>query len=73
MLEGLRVAPVIPSAWEVFEAVRSYRGVRYEISVKREGTGNEVTLTVDGKPIEGTIIPLPGNEVKTVKVKVILR
>jgi cellobiose phosphorylase len=72
-LEGLQVAPVIPSAWEGFAAVRSYRGVRYEISVKREGTGNTVTLTVDGKSIEGTVIPLPNKDVEAVNVKATIR
>ncbi|HEX5809060.1 MAG TPA: hypothetical protein VFY25_10375, partial [Anaerolineales bacterium] len=71
--EGLEVKPVIPSAWNGFEAVRSFRGVRYEISVEREGPGNEVSLEVDGKPIEGTLIPLPGEDIKTVKVRAVVR
>jgi cellobiose phosphorylase len=71
--DGLQVTPVIPSAWDGFEAVRSFRGARYEISVKREGTGNKVSLEVDGKPIEGTVIPLPSKSTKTVKVKVVIR
>ena len=72
-LDGLLVKPVIPSAWEGFEAVRDFRGVRYEISVKREGSGNRVSLEVDGKSIEGTIIPLPDHTVKQVKVKAVIR
>jgi len=68
-LDGLQVKPVIPSDWNGFEAVRNYRGVRYEISIKREGTGNRVTLDVDGKSIEGNIVPLPRGGTKTVKVK----
>jgi cellobiose phosphorylase len=72
-LDGLQVKPVIPSAWKGFEMSRSFRGVRYEISVTREGAGNEVTLEVDGKSIEGTIIPLPAEDVKTVKVKAVIR
>jgi cellobiose phosphorylase len=71
-LDGLQVKPVIPSAWSGFEAVRIYRGVRYEISVQREATGNEVKLEVDGKSIPGTIIPLPENGVTTVQVKAVL-
>ncbi len=72
-LDGLEVKPVIPSAWEGFEAVRIYRGVRYEISVKREGTGNDVFLEVNGKPIEGTIIPSPEKDATTVKIKAVIR
>ncbi len=71
--DGLEVNPVIPSEWNGFEATRSFRGVRYEISVKREGPGNEVSLEVDGKPIEGTIIPLPKEQTHTVKVKAVIR
>jgi hypothetical protein len=52
--------------------VRNFRGVRYEISVKREGKGNQVTLEVDGQPIEGSLIPL-SEETKTVKVKAVVR
>ena len=72
-LDGLQVKPVMPSAWSGFEAVRSYRGVRYEISVLTEGSGNTVTLEVDGKSIEGTVIPLPGEKVKTIIVKAVIR
>jgi cellobiose phosphorylase len=71
--DGLEVKPVFPSEWSGFEAVRSFRGVRYEISVKREGPGNEVSLEVDGRPLEGTIIPLPNEEINTVKVKAAIR
>jgi cellobiose phosphorylase len=65
--EGLRIAPVIPSAWEGFSAVRRFRGVRYEIQVKRRGAGNEVKLEVDGKPIAGNVIPLPAENIQTVQ------
>jgi cellobiose phosphorylase len=72
-LDGLQVKPVLPSAWDAFEAVRDFRGVRYEISVKREGQGNQVMLKVDDQPIEGTVIPLPAPEIKTVKVRAVIR
>src|SRR5829696_3879001 len=72
-LDGLEVKPVIPSEWSGFEALRSYRGVQYEISVKREGTGNQVSLEVDGKSIGGTIIPLPEKDTKAIKVTAVIR
>lgn len=65
---GLQVAPVIPSAWQGFEAARSYRGVRYVIHVERKSAGNETRLEVDGKPVEGNIIPLPDKGVKEIRV-----
>ncbi len=36
---GLSINPVIPGNWQGFEAVRNFRGVRYDISVKRVGEG----------------------------------
>ncbi len=68
--DGLRVAPVIPSAWKNFEVTRSYRGVRYVIQVERKGSGNEIKLEVDGKSIIGDIIPLPVESIKEVRVRV---
>jgi len=70
--DGLQVAPVMPSAWERFEATRRYRGVRYVISVERNGPGNEVRLTVDGKAIEGNIIPFSDQHTQDVHVRVTL-
>ena len=71
--DGLEVKPVLPSDWDGFEATRSFRGVRYEISVKREGPGNEVLLEVDGHALEGTVIPLPEENTSTVKVAAVIR
>jgi cellobiose phosphorylase len=69
--EGLCIEPVIPSTWNEFEAVRIYRGVRYEILVERQGIGNEVELEVDGKTIDGTTIPIPS--AGTQKVNIVAR
>jgi len=72
-LDGLQIKPVIPAEWNGFEATRNFRGVRYEISVKRDGPGNEISLEVDGQPIEGTVIPLPKENITHVKVKAVIR
>jgi len=72
-LEGLQVEPVIPTAWQGFDALRKYRGVDYQIKVERKGPGNEVTLKVDGNPIQGTVIPLPPTGTKEVKVTVTVK
>jgi cellobiose phosphorylase len=58
-LDGLEVAPVIPSGWPGFDLDRRFRGVRYRIHAERRGPGNEVELEVEGRPVTGTIIPLP--------------
>jgi cellobiose phosphorylase len=70
--DGLRIAPVIPKSWKGFDASRIYRGVTYTISVTRRGPGNAAVLTVDGKPVDGTLIPLPSDGRKAVKVDVVL-
>jgi cellobiose phosphorylase len=67
---GLEIKPVVPSDWHVFEAIRYFRGVRYEISVTRKGFGNRVALEVNGKAVSGTVIPFPNRDVKTLKVTV---
>ena len=62
--DGLRVEPVIPAAWDGFQATRRFRGTTYEIEVVREASGSgdplpsPVALTVDGSPIDGTCVPL---------------
>jgi cellobiose phosphorylase len=66
--DGLEIKPVIPAAWKGFEAVRQFRGIRYEISVIRKGAGNDVSLLVNGQHIEGTIIPIPAGKVEKLKV-----
>jgi len=68
--DGLEVTPVIPSAWSGFEAVRSYRGVCYVIHVERIGPGNNIRLEVDGKAVEGTIVPIPPAGTREVRVMV---
>jgi cellobiose phosphorylase len=69
---GLQIAPVIPSDWPGFKAIRVFRGVTYHISVERTGKGNTVLLIVDGKPIEGNIVPPPPLEQAEVVVEIIL-
>ena len=71
-LDGLCIDPVLPADWQGFSAERTFRGVRYAISVKRAGPGNSLALVVDGKAIDGKVIPLPPLNVKRVKVEVTL-
>jgi len=70
--EGLQIAPVIPADWPGFTATRVYRGVTYRISVERAGKGNDVSLTVDGKPVGGNIVSLPPVGQVEVSIRVIL-
>jgi cellobiose phosphorylase len=69
---GLRIAPVIPSDWAGFTATRVFRGATYCITAEREGAGNHVSLTVDGQPIDGDVVPLPAEGKTKVDVRAIL-
>jgi len=71
--DGLRIAPVIPNSWKGFQATRKFRGVTYQIEVQRAGSGNQVSLEVNGTPIPGGVVPLPAAGTKTVAVKATLR
>ena len=59
--DGLEIEPVIPKGWAGFKAVRKFRGVTYNIEVKRAGDGNRVALVVDGVPVAGNTVPLPAD------------
>ncbi len=71
--EGLLIAPVIPAAWPGFEARREFRGVTHEIRVHRDGPGHAVSLAVDGRPVPGSVVPLPRPGTRLVTVDVTLR
>jgi cellobiose phosphorylase len=71
-LNGLQIAPVIPQHWPGFTVTRRYRGVTYHITVERAGGGNSVSLTVDGQPVAGNILPLPAKGQADVMVKAVL-
>jgi len=60
--QGLRLEPVIPLDWDGYRAVRKFRGVTYEIEVRRIGSGNQVSISVDGEAVQGSIIPETGND-----------
>ena len=70
--DGLRIAPVIPTSWPGFRARRVFRGTAYEIDVRREDAGNALALTVDGRSVEGSIVPLPPAGTAIVRVAAVL-
>jgi cellobiose phosphorylase len=71
--DGLCIAPVIPRTWKSFRAVRTFRGVTYAIYVKRVGEGNHASLVVNGKAIEGNVIPFPTDGRTHITVEVTLK
>jgi cellobiose phosphorylase len=70
--DGLEIAPVIPARWPGFTATRIYRGVVYRITIERQGSGNRITLTVDGAPVEGNLVTHPVDGRKEVLVHGVL-
>jgi cellobiose phosphorylase len=71
--DGLQIAPVFPAGWDGFEATRVFRGVTYHIAVERAGSGNGVALSVDGRPVDGDVVPPPPADRDEVWVKAVIR
>lgn len=63
--EGLRIEPCLPRELSEYTVRRRFRGAAYSIHVKRTGTRS---LTVDGKPVEGSLIPDTGKTSYQVEV-----
>ena len=59
-LRGLRIDPCIPHTLNDFTVKRIYRGAEYQITVENpNGVEKGVKqVTVDGKPIEGNVLPV---------------
>ncbi|MBR2592083.1 MAG: glycosyl transferase, partial [Oscillospiraceae bacterium] len=58
--DGLRIDPCIPETVEGFSVSRRFRGTVYRIQVRNPDRVQKgvKTVLVDGKPIEGNIVPL---------------
>lgn len=58
--DGLCVDPCIPDSWPGYEVDRTFRGARYHIRVENPARvcRGVRTVTVNGKPVEGNLIPL---------------
>ena len=71
--DGLRMRPCIPSDWKEFSVRRVFRGAVYNITVKNPDglEGGNVAITVNGEPIEGSVIP-PQPKGSEVEVTVVI-
>jgi cellobiose phosphorylase len=69
-LDGLRISPAVDPSWKTFSINRKFRGSEYEIEFYNpEGSENGVKeIILDGKKIEGNLLPLPTQEKHFVKV-----
>ena len=61
-MEGLRVSPCLPPSWKECEITKKFRGFNYNIKYVNNGTSVK-EITVNGKKIEGDILPLVDAEV----------
>ena len=73
--DGLRVEPCLPGDMKEISVTRRYRGNTYRIHVVNEAGGKrgKPVITVDGKPIGGTLIPASANEGRDIRVEVHIR
>ncbi|HTX19907.1 MAG TPA: N,N'-diacetylchitobiose phosphorylase [Bacteroidota bacterium] len=58
--EGLRIDPCIPSDWKEVKVTRRFRGKNFSIVIRNESGVQKgtKTISVNGKMIEGNLIPL---------------
>ena len=59
--DGLVIRPCLPSEWEKCEVDRSFRGADYHIEIRNPSRlqRGAVSLTLDGRPVDGDRLPLP--------------
>ena len=59
-LDGLRIDPCIPDQLEHYTVDRAYRGAHYHITIDNHAHAEKgvVSMTVDGAPVAGNVIPL---------------
>jgi cellobiose phosphorylase len=70
--KGLLIDPCMPSLWKTASITRTFRGARYHVTIENpEGKQTGVrSITLDGKPVEGNILPiLDDGELHEVKVR----
>jgi cellobiose phosphorylase len=62
--DGLRVDPSIPTSWDGYEITRRFRGDEYAIKIKNPNhvSTGVAKLILDGKEIEGNVIPVVGDK-----------
>jgi cellobiose phosphorylase len=70
-LDGLRLDPCIPSAWDGFSVVRHFRGGEYRIKVTNPHhvCHGVRSMLVDGERMDGNLLPVFGGGVHEVEVE----
>lgn len=67
---GLKIDPSIPHEWDGYTLTRKFRGANYNIKVSNPDhvCSGVKSVTVDGKPVDGNIIPVFDNGEHSVEV-----
>lgn len=66
-MEGLKIDPCLPPSWEHASIDKKFRGATYHISYENHGV-NVKKILVDGKEIQGNILPLIKGEANVLVV-----
>ncbi|KFI91844.1 cellobiose-phosphorylase [Bifidobacterium saguini DSM 23967] len=66
-LDGLTIEPHLPAEYTHLDVTRKYQGKTYHIALERTG---ERTLTVNGQPVDGTLVRAAAQDADDVEVTV---
>ncbi len=74
-LDGLHVNPCLPSAWTRARMTRPFRGALYEIEIEKPAglCRGHVEIELDGRLLEGNIIPPPATPGERHRARVRIR
>lgn len=56
-LDGLRIAPQLPAAWNAARIVRHWRGATYEITIRRRRHAKGMEVHLDGQALSSNLLP----------------
>lgn len=64
-IEGLHIRPCLPPDWQTCSITKQFRGCTYDITYRQQSPDGRVTVTVDGTPLDGDLLPCrPGERLR---------
>ena len=67
-MEGLCLDPCLPPDWKTCSITKKFRNCTYEITYRQENNGGEIKVSINGTPIDGTVLPYCDGETLRVEV-----
>ena len=58
-LGGLRIDPQLPESWSGYQASRTFRGARINVSATKKPGINQMVLKLNGKKLSNNLVPAP--------------